>query len=136
MLFLVRARQSGPQHHSVLPARKIDGLPGAPIFGQVGNRYAKVDDDGEQLLVQRERQPVLPHAPAGGEPIRGGEEDDCLAAVGQFMELSLPPLARSDAAIGVEIEEDVVPAFPREPIAKRHRLVIVPAGMANEDLRH
>jgi hypothetical protein len=51
------------------------------------------------------------------------------------MQLSLPSLAGRDAAIGVEIEKDVLLAFPRKPIAKRHGFEIVSARMAEKDLR-
>jgi hypothetical protein len=48
----------------------------------------------------------------------------------------LPALARRDAAIGVEIEEDVVPALAREPVAQGDRLEIVLGGMAEENAGH
>jgi hypothetical protein len=48
----------------------------------------------------------------------------------------LPALARRDASVRIEIEEDVVPPFARQPIAKRDRLEIVPAGMTEENVGH
>jgi hypothetical protein len=96
----------------------------------------EIDDDGEQLLIERAREGVLPQAPARCEPVAGDEEDDRFAARRRLVQRPLPALARRDAALGVEIEEDVVPTLGRQPIAQRHRLEIVGAGMAEEDARH
>jgi hypothetical protein len=46
-----------------------------------------------------------------------------------------PALARGDAALGIEIEENVVgsaPAFADEPILQRDRPVVIFAGMTDE----
>jgi hypothetical protein len=59
----------------------------------------------------------LDKAPAGTEPVRRDEEDHRLAAVGLLVQRPLPALARRDASLRVEIEEDVVPALAREPVA-------------------
>jgi hypothetical protein len=46
-----------------------------------------------------------------------------------------PPLAGGDAALGIEIEENIVgpaPAFADEPILQRDRPVVIFARMADE----
>jgi len=66
----------------------------------------------------------------------GDEKNDRLAAVGRLVQLALPALARGDAALGIEVEEDVVPAFRLEPVAERDRREIVLARMTEKNTRH
>ncbi|MGD1037174.1 MAG: hypothetical protein ABR878_08250 [Roseiarcus sp.] len=121
----------------VLPASEIDDLPRALQLGrQLGDRLARIDSDGEQLLIQRAREVVFPETPAGGEPIGGDKKDDGFAARRRLVQRPLPALARRDAALGIEIEKDVVPAFRRQPIAQRDSSEIVGARMAEKDARH
>jgi hypothetical protein len=46
--------------------------------------------------------------------IRDEREDD-FAAISRLLQRLLPSLAGHDAALGIEIEEDVVPAILRKP---------------------
>ena len=52
------------------------------------------------------------------------------------MEATLPALAGGNAAGRIEIEEEIVPAFRRQPVAESNRLGIVMAGMADKDAGH
>jgi hypothetical protein len=137
VLLLVRARKLGRQQHAVLAASQFDRLPGAfQLRRQVGDRLRRIGHDREQLLVERAGERVFVQAPTGAEPVRRDQQDHRLAAVRLLVQRPLPALARRDAAIRVEIEEDVVPAFAREPIAQSDGLEIVVGGMAEEDAGH
>jgi hypothetical protein len=57
------------------------------------------------------------HAPARTQPRAGDQEKNSLAAVRRLVEGALPTLAGNDAAFGVEVEENVVPALARKPVA-------------------
>ena len=80
------------------------------------------DDD---LLAHEPRGVDLRLAPAGREPFLRDEREDDLAAIGRLLQRVLPALAGHDAALGVEIEEDVVPAVLRQPVADLDGLVVV-----------
>lgn len=137
LLLLVRAGKLRLQQHAVLPAGLVDRLPCAfQLWRQVCNRLARIDHDGEQLLVERARERVFAQAPARGEQVRRNEEDHRLAAVRLLVQRPLSPLARGDAALGVEIEEDVVPGLAREPVAQGDGLEIVSGRVAEEDAGH
>ena len=65
------------------------------------------------------------------------EEQHRLAAAGRLVKTPLPSLARSDPAVWIEVEENLVfPAFALEPVAQRNGLGIVRARMAQKNARH
>ncbi len=137
VLFFVRAGPRGREQLQVLPAREVDHLPHAgQLWRQVGDRLGQVDENGEKLLVQAARQLVFLAAPARGEPTGRDDEHHRLAARRRRVQCAFPPLARRDAAIRIDVEENVVPAFGGEPIAQRDGLEVVVARMAEEDARH
>jgi hypothetical protein len=101
MPFLMRPRQLGFQKQPVLPACEIDDLPGVFQLGwQIADRLAGIDDDGEQLLVERASQRVFLQAPARRKPICGNEKNHGLAARRGLVQRPLPSFAGRDAAIG------------------------------------
>ena len=137
VLLFMRAGPHGREQLQVLSAREVDDLPDASQLGrEVGNRLSRIDEDCEQLLVQAARQLVFLAAPARGEPIGRDEKHHRLAARRRRVQCALPPLARGDAAIGIEVEENVIPPFGGEPVAQRDRLEVVVVRMAEKDARH
>ena len=74
--------------------------------------------------------------PERREPFLGDEREDDLATIGRLLQRLLPALAGHDAALGIEIEEDVVPAVLRKPVADLNGLVVIGARMADEKARH
>src|SRR5262245_8001871 len=101
---------------------------------QVIERYV-VDQEREQLLIESVRELVFVGAPFRGEPHLRYEEQNSLAASSRIFERPHPALAGDDAALRVEIEEDVLlaaPPFADQPSLQRERPVIVSAGMTDE----
>ena len=124
------------QHHVVAPGGEPHDLPGAgEVGGQVGDRQV-LDQDAEQPLAEPVREVELLQAPARGEPGLGDEEEDRLAAARRFVERAFPPLARRDAALGIEVEEEIVPALARQPVAQRDGLGVIRARMTEKNPRH
>ena len=94
-----------------------------------------VDQQREQLLVEPVGELIFVAAPFRGEPFFRHEEQHRLAAGRRIFERVRPALAGGDAALGIEIEKNVVrpaPAFADEPILQRDRPVVVLARMADE----
>jgi hypothetical protein len=69
-------------------------------------------------------------------PSRRNDEDDRFAAVGGLAQSFLPTLACGEPALGINIEEDIVPAVISQPFVQRDGLAFVDTGMAEEDARH
>jgi hypothetical protein len=115
-------------------AGKIDVL----LVDQIRRNLALIDPDerGDDLLAHEPRGVDLRPAPARREPLLRDERQDDLAAPSGLLQGFLPALTGRDAALGVEIEEDVIPAVLREPVADLDRLVVIPARMADEKARH
>ena len=108
-------------------------LPGAgEIYRQVGDRDV-FDQQAEQPLVELMREVELLEAPARSEPGARDQEQHRLAARGRLVEGALPALAGRYAAVRIDIEENIVPAFTLQPVAKCHRLGVVRARMAQKD---
>jgi hypothetical protein len=102
--------------------------------GQVVERNV-VDQQREQLLIEPAGELVFVATPFRGQPNLRDEEQNSLAARGRIFQRPRPALAGGDAALGVEIEEDVIlvaPAFADQPGLQRQRPVIVSARMADE----
>ena len=71
-----------------------------------------VDQQREQLLIELVGELIFVAAPFRGEPILRDEEQNRLAASGRIFKRLRPALAGGDAALGIEIEKDVVLAAP------------------------
>src|SRR5215469_8750805 len=56
--------------------------------------------------------------------------------MGSLLQGFLPALAGDDAALGVEVEENVVPAVRGEPSADLDGFVVVAARVTDEKARH
>ena len=110
-----------------------------PLRGQSAGQAVEhdiVDHQREQFLVEPIGELIFVAAPFRGEPFFRDDEQHRLAAGRRVFERVHPPLARDDAVVGIEIEENVVgpaPAFTDEPILQRDRPVVVPARMADEE---
>src|SRR5579863_3512643 len=131
-----RAGQARSEHGK-LAAGERDNLPTAfQLRRNIGERQVWIDEYGEEGFVEAGSQGVLFATPAGGEPVARNKKDHRLATQRRRMQRALPSLAGGDAALRIEIEENVVPSFRGEPGAQRHRLEIVLAGMTEEDARH
>ena len=101
-----------------------------PSAGEIGWKFRNGDifnQHAEQALVETMREVEFLHAPARTQPCAGNEEQHCLAAVRRLVECALPTFARDDAALGVEIEENVVPSLTGKPVAQRNRLAVIGA---------
>jgi hypothetical protein len=59
-----------------------------------------------------------------------------LAAMRRLLQSFFPALSGDDAALGIKIEEDVLPAICGKPVADLGGLFVVPARMADEDAGH
>jgi hypothetical protein len=73
--------------------------------------------------------------PFRGEPNLRYEEENGLAASGRIFQRARPALTGDNAALGVEVEEDVVlaaPAFADQPRLQRERPVVVEARVTDE----
>ena len=128
--------EDGAEDAVVGALREVDEL---PVGGELGRQVAdrnRLDQDAEAPLVELLGEAELAEAPVRIEPGAAHQEQHGLAAVGGLVEAPLPALAGGDAARRVEVEEEVVPAFRRQPVAKRDRLRVVAAGMTEEDARH
>jgi hypothetical protein len=69
------------------------------------------------------------------ERAQGNDEQHRLTPGRRLVERVRPALAGGDAALGVEVEENVVrpaPALADEPILQRDRPVVIFAGMTDE----
>src|SRR5271165_1437496 len=75
-------------------------------------------------------------APTGRQTFLRHERQNDFAAPGGLLQRFLPALAGRNAALGVEIEEDVLPAVLCEPVADLDGLVVVEARMTDEKARH
>ena len=115
-------------------AGEIDKL----LVDQIERHLALVDPDErhDDFLAHQPGGVDLRLAPAGRQPFRGDECKHHLATKGGLLQRFLPALAGNDAALGVEVEEDVVPAVRGEPIADLDGLVVVAARMTDEKARH
>jgi hypothetical protein len=92
----------------------------------------------QQLLIESVGELVFVAAPFRGEPNLRYEKQNRLATSGRIFKRSCPALAGDDAALGIEVEEDVLlaaPAFADQPSLQRERPVIVSAGMTDEQSR-
>jgi len=92
-----------------------------PLRGEAARqaieRYV-VDQEREQLLIESAGELIFVAAPFRGEPNLRYEKQNRLAASGRIFKRSHPALAGDDAALGSEIEEDVLlaaPAFADQP---------------------
>ena len=115
-------------------AREIDEL----LIREVERDRALVDADQRRndLFAHKPRGVDFRLAPTRRQPLLRDKRQDDLAAVGGLLQRFLPALAGDDAALGIEIEEDVVPAILRQPVADPDGLVAVGARMADEKARH
>ena len=109
-----------------------------PLRGQPAGQAVErdiVDQQREQLFVEPVGELIFVAAPFRGEPFLRDEEQHRLAAGRRLFERVRPALAGGDAALGIEIEKNVVgpaPAFADEPILQRDRPVVILARMADE----
>jgi len=71
------------------------------------------------------------HQPEASHSFRDERQND-FAAGGRLLQRLFPALAGRDSALGVEIEEDVGPAVPGEPVDDLLRLVVVEARITDE----
>ena len=132
MRFLLRYRQRHPEHRVVMARGKIDNLPSAgQLSGELGDGDG-LNQNAEQPLVEPPREIELLQAPGGVEPGARNEEQDRFATRGGLVQCPLPALAGLNAALRIEVEKNVVPAFRLEPVAKGNRFGIVGARMAEE----
>src|SRR5262249_31329163 len=92
-----------------------------------------LDQDSEQTFVELVGERQLALAPLGVEPMPRDKKQNRLAAADRGAERLLPPFAGSNSTFRIEVEKDVVPAFPLHPVAKRHRLSVLGARVAHED---
>ena len=115
-------------------AGKIDKL----LVDQIERHLAFVDPGqrNDDLLAHQPGGVDLRLAPAGRQPLGRDQREHDLAAIGGLLQGFLPALAGDDAALGVEVEENVVPAVGSEPIADLDSLVVVSARMTDEKTRH
>src|SRR5271170_7150062 len=121
----------------VLAMNEIDDLPDArQFFRERSDGSGRIGQRGEQLLIEPTRERKFLCAPAGAEPIRRHEEDDRFAAARGVVQRPLPALPRCDAALRIEVEENILPTFGGEPVAQRDRLEIILARMAQKYARH
>ena len=106
----------------ILTCRQIDDLPGAshvPRYITEGN--ALLDDYAEKPLVESTGKVKFVGVVAGSKPCLAQEEEDSLTASRRFVERPFPALTGGNTALGVEIEEKLVPAFGNEPVSQRDR---------------
>jgi hypothetical protein len=130
-------RQDHREDAVVLAGGQIDYLPSAlQARRQIVNANVLGDNDAEQGLVQVPREVELFETPVRGEPGSRDQEQDRLAARSRLVQRLFPALARFDAALGIEIEKDVVPALLGEPVAHGDCRGVVGARMADEQARH
>jgi hypothetical protein len=94
------------------------------------------EDDSEDLLVLALGEKEFSDAPRRLRPSRRNDEDDRFAAVGGLGQSFLPTLACDESALGINIEEDVVPAVVGQPFVESDGLAFVDTGMAEEDARY
>jgi hypothetical protein len=113
-------------------AGKIDKL----LVGQIARHLAPVDQRDDGLLAHHLCGVYLRLAVARRQPLRRDQRQHDLATRGGLLQGFLPALAGDDAALGVEVEEDVIPAVRGEPIADLDSLVVVTARMTDEKARH
>ena len=127
-------RKASPKMCAQTRVRRIDEL----LVGQIDRNLGFVGPDqrDDHLLAHQAGGVDLRLAPARRQPLRRDECQNHLAAIGGLLQGVLPALAGDDAALGVEIEEDVGPAVGREPVADLDRLVVVPARMTDKNMRH
>ncbi len=123
-------------HHMVSARAQPHQLPGAcEIERQLGNVNV-LDEQAEQSFVELVGKIEFFRAPAGGEPIPRDKKQDCFATGSRLVEGALPSLSGRYAAIRIDIEKNIVPAFTLEPIAQCDRLDIICARMAQKETRH
>src|SRR3984893_2535729 len=79
------------------------------VLGKLADRQAP-DEPTEQPLVERMREIQFFAAPNRSEPRLRHQEQHRLAAARRLVQRALPALARGNAALRIEIEEDFV--FP------------------------
>src|SRR5262249_44896162 len=70
------------------------------------------------------------------QPFLRDERKNQFATIGGFLQSFFPALACCNAALGVEIEENIVPAVLGEPVADLDGLVAVEARMTDKKARH
>ncbi len=132
---LAAVGQSRPEHAVVTAGGETDQLPcGGEVGGKIGDRDV-LHEDAEGSLVELLGEAQLLQAPGRVQPGATDQEQYRLATVGRFVQPALPTLASGNPARRIQIEEEVVPAFRRQPVGERHRLGIVGARMAEEDAR-
>ena len=136
MRLLAGERHGDPQHDMVGAGAQPHQLPGAgEIHWQVGDGNV-FDQQPEQPFVELVREVELLEAPAGSEPVPRDQEQHRFAARGRLVEGALPALAGRYAAVRIDIEENIVPAFTLQPVAKCDCLGVVHARMAQKNARH
>src|ERR1700737_2705107 len=85
------------------------------VLGKLADRQV-LDEDTEQPLVERMREIQFFAAPNRSEPRLGPQEQPPPAAARPLVQRALPALARGNAALRIEIEENLIfPAVIRQP---------------------
>lgn len=137
MHFLVRHRQDRAQHDMIAAGGQSHDLPSPGEFlRQVVNRQI-LDQHAEQPLVQAVRQIEFFEASTRVEPCFRHQEQYRLATVRRLVERAFPAFSGYNAALRVEIEENLIfPALIRQPVAQGDRVGIVRARMAQKNARH
>src|SRR5262245_49518227 len=131
---MLRARVGGEEALSRLSLEAYH----LPLRGQPARQVVErnvVDQQREQFLIKSAGELVFVAAPFRCQPNLRHEENNRLATGGRVLQRPRPALAGNDAALGVEVEEDVIlaaPAFADQPILQSERPVIVSARMADK----
>src|SRR4051812_7325289 len=94
------------------------------------------DQRDDDFLAHQPSGVDLRLAPTRGQPPWRDQREHNLAAMRRLLQRFFPALPGNDAALGIEIEEDVLPAILDKPVADLDGLFIVPARMADKYAGH
>ena len=114
MRLLAGDRQRDAQHDVVACRRQSRTSCQSPVrfAGRSATAMSSISTPNSRLLSRCARLNSLRHQPEASQAARD-QEQHRLAAVGRLVQRALPALAGRDAAVRIEVEEDVVPAFAR-----------------------
>ena len=118
MAFLAGIGVDRAKHFMVGAAGQVDQLPGGGQFVWKTRDIQIFDQHAEDALVQPVGQVELAQAPLRTQPVRRHQKQHRIAAVGRIVQRPLPALAGDNAAFGVEIQKQIVPAFRAQPVGQ------------------
>ena len=130
---LAAVRQRRREHPWSLPAARLTSCQVAVSSAGRSAIGDLLDQDAEDPLVELGRRWNSRRHQREASQARLTRKSTASQRLAASLSATFPALAGDDAPLRIEVEEEVVPAFRRQPVAQSGRLGVVGARMAEED---